>query len=134
VKYDWNDYFYTHNSANSWIQFDFKDRSVSLTHYALKSDGHTYGSYHLLEWTISGSNDGKDWTILDEQNTQDLNGNYVTKMFCCGDSSSVSQFYRYIRLTQTGKNSSGHDHLMLANIEFFGSMVNSAMKGLMFQT
>jgi hypothetical protein len=38
VNYDWNDYFYTHNEPNSWIQFDFKDRVVSLTDYALKSD------------------------------------------------------------------------------------------------
>jgi hypothetical protein len=132
VNYDWKSYFYTNNSANSWIQFDFKDRSVSLSHYALKSDGN-HGS-HLLQWKLSGSNDGNDWTTVDERNTQELNGTYLTKMFCCRPTSSVSQSYRYIRLTQTGKNSTGEDYLLLANIEFFGSMVNSAMKGLMVQT
>jgi hypothetical protein len=132
VNYDWNNYFYTQNSANGWIQFDFKDRSVSLSHYALKSDGDD--SCHLLQWGLSGSNDGNDWTILDERNTQDLNGNYVTKMFRCNETSSVSQFYRDIRLTQTGKNSSGHDYLLLANIEFFGLIINSAMRGLIIQT
>jgi hypothetical protein len=132
VNYDWNSYFYTANSANSWIQFDFKDRSVSLSHYALKSDGQN--CHHLLQWQLSGSNNGNEWTIVDERNTQELNGNYVTKMYHCSATSSVSQYYRYIRLTQTGKNSSGSDYLMLANIEFFGSMVNSAMNGLIFQS
>jgi hypothetical protein len=131
VNYDWNSYFYTNSSPNSWIQFDFKDRFVSLTHYALKSDGNN--GYHLQEWTISGSKDGNSWTIVDDQHTQSLNGNYVTKLFECGDNSSVSEFYRYLRLTQTGKNSSGYDHLMLSNIEFFGSIVKSTTCGLMIE-
>jgi hypothetical protein len=49
----------------------------------------------------------------------------VTKVFGC-ESSSVSQFYRYIRLTQTGKSSCECNYLMLGNIEFFGTMVNSS--------
>jgi hypothetical protein len=125
VNYDWNSWFLTNNSANDWVQFDFKDRSVSLSHYALKSDGHSI-HHHLLQWKLSGSNDGNKWTIIDERNIQELNGNYVTKMYHCGDTSSISHYYRYIRLTQTGKNSYGYDYLLLANIEFFGSMINSA--------
>jgi hypothetical protein len=70
-----------------------------------------------VEWTISGSNDGNSWTIVDNQKTQALNGQYITKLFECGDKSSVSSFYRYLRLTQTGKNSSGYDYLHLSNIE-----------------
>jgi hypothetical protein len=127
VNYDWNDYFYTTNSPKSWIQFDFKDRLVCLTHYALKSDGDFRD--HLLEWTISGSNDENSWTIVDHQKTQALNGEYITKLFECVDKSSVSQFYRYFRLTQTGKNSSGSDYLQLSNIEFFGSIVKSISGG-----
>jgi hypothetical protein len=119
------------NSPNSWIQFDFKDRFVSLTHYVLKSDGNWRD--HLMEWTISGSNDGSSWTIIDSRKTQDLNGEYITKQFECGDKLSVSPFYRYLRLTQTGKNSYGDDYLGLANIEFFGSIVNSMSGGFMIE-
>jgi hypothetical protein len=128
VNYDWNDYFYTTNSPNSWIQFDFKDRVVSLTDYALKSDGHS--RHHLLEWQLAGSMDCNEWTVLDRQKTQDLNGNFITKIFHCNGSSSNSQFYRYIRLTQTGKDSYGHDNLLLSNIEFFGSMIASTVNSL----
>jgi hypothetical protein len=130
VNYEWNDYFYTQNSPNSWIQFDFKDRLVCLTHYALKSDGH-YG--HLVEWTVSGSKDGNSWTIVDYQKTQALNGRLLTKLFECGDKSSDSEFYRYFRLTQTGKNSSGTDYLLLSNIEFFGSIVKSTGCGFIIE-
>jgi hypothetical protein len=131
VNYDWNDWFETQNSPNSWIQFDFKDRLVSLTHYALKSDGDW--SYHLLEWTISVSNDENSWTIVDHQKTQDLKGQYITKLFECCDQSSNSKFYRYFRLTQTGKDSSGNDYLDLSNIEFFGSIVKPTSGGFMIE-
>jgi hypothetical protein len=122
ADYVWTDYWYGNNETNSWIQFDFQDRIVSLTGYALKSDG--FGSHHLLQWTVTGSKDGNTWNILDRQNTQDLNGNFITKIYRCANDSSNSDSYRYIRLTQTAVNSSGNHHLMLSNIEFFGRMVN----------
>jgi hypothetical protein len=123
VNYDWNSYWCTRNSPNEWIQFDFKDRRVSLSHYALKSDGN---GHHLLQWALQGSVDGNSWTDLDRRNTQELNGDYVTKIFPCEqrESSSTPHFYRYIRLMQTGKDSQGRDYLELANFECFGWMVN----------
>jgi hypothetical protein len=87
---------------------------------------HPGGSNNLLQWKLQGSVDGNTWSILDTQNTQDLNRKEsITKIFHCnGVSSSVSNFYRYIRLTQTGKTSSGRDCLILTGIEFFGSIRN----------
>jgi hypothetical protein len=123
VDYNWTDYWYSDALANSWIQFDFKDRVVSLTHYALKS--HHGSSNFLIQWTLSGSTDGNSWTVLDRRNTQDLNGRSITKIFECNERFSVGEFYRYIRLTQTGKTASNQDYLLLTNIEFFGTMKNS---------
>jgi hypothetical protein len=125
INYTWNDYWYSYPSPNSWIQFDFKDRVVSLTHYSLKSDG--YGGHHLLEWAIQGSMDGHLWTDLDRRNTQELNDNYVMKVFSCDATLSSPHFYRFIRLLQTGKNSSGANNLMLGNFECFGSMANAPL-------
>jgi hypothetical protein len=123
VNYAWNDYWYAYNSQNNWIQFDFKDRVVSITHYTLKSDGQ--GGHHLLEWAVQGSMDGLSWADLDRRHTQELNSDYVTKIFSCDATFSQPHFYRCIRLLQTGKSSSGNDYLMLANFECFGSMVNA---------
>jgi hypothetical protein len=74
LDYDWDGYWESNDQPNSWIQFDFKDRFVSLTHYALKSDGD--GGHHLLQWTVQGSVDGHSWINLDRRNTQELNGKY----------------------------------------------------------
>jgi hypothetical protein len=123
VNYAWNDYWSTYTMPNSWIQFDFKDRVVSLTHYALKSDGNS--NHHLVEWAVQGSMDGLSWTDLDRRHTQDLNNNYITKIFSCDATFSQPHFYRCIRLLQTGKNSAGSDNLMLTNFECFGSMATA---------
>jgi hypothetical protein len=42
------DYWFSQNQPNSWIQFDFKSRRVSPTHYTIKSDRDVRG--HLVNW------------------------------------------------------------------------------------
>ena len=116
TDHGWNNSWFTKNEPNSWICFDFKDKTVSLTKYSLKSDGWRWN--HLIQWVIEGSNDGGSWEELDSRNTQDLNGNSITKTYDC--QSMRSKSYRYLRLRQTGKNSSGWDYLRLSEIEFFG--------------
>jgi hypothetical protein len=128
VDSDWTSWWCSKDVANSWIQFDFKDRAVSLTHYALKS--HSGGGDWFVQWPLLGSTDGNSWTVLDRRHTQDLNGLSIIEIFECNESSRVGSFYRYIRLTQTGKNSSNHDSLKLTNIEFFGSMKNSTSESV----
>jgi hypothetical protein len=124
IDYDWTEYWCTRNLPNSWIQFDFKSRVVSLTDYTLISQRRS--EEWLLEWKLSGSMDDRLWTDLDQRHTQALKGSGITKTFHCSESSSVRNFYRYIRLTQTGKNSSRRNHLILAHVELFGSMRNSS--------
>jgi hypothetical protein len=58
--------------------------------------------------------------------TSDLNGHYITKVLSCKTKGSYAEFYRYIRLQQTGKNACGRDYLTLVNIEFFEVMANVA--------
>jgi hypothetical protein len=123
VNFDWNNYWYSHTIPRSWIQFDFKTRNVFVTHYTLKSAGHN--GYHLLQWTLAGSRDRQTWESIDSRQTEDLKGNYITKTFSCSNQSGEARFYRYIRLTQTGNDSSGRDHLMLSNFELFGKMRRS---------
>ena len=83
VNYSSNHNWYTNNVLNSWIQFDFKDRSVSVTHYALKSREHD--SYTPLQWILSGSMDGQRWTIIDIQNTEEIKGSSKTNILQCDD-------------------------------------------------
>jgi hypothetical protein len=120
VDYDWTGHWYSHNEQHSWIQFDFKNRRILPNHYTLKSDNQS--AHHLLKWSLDGSNDGMSWTPLDRRETNDLNGNRLMKSYECRSVESSSPFFRFIRLIQTGKNSSAADYLMLTNVEFFGTM------------
>jgi hypothetical protein len=124
ADHNWNNYWYSNNLAHSMIQFDFKTRRVALTNYTIKSAGHS--NNHLLHWSIDGSNDLTSWVTLDQRDTNDLNGNYIVKSYSCssGESSSPPSFFRYLRLIQTGKNSSNTDHVMIGNLEFFGSVLD----------
>jgi hypothetical protein len=123
ADYDWNDFWYSNNTGNSWIQFDFKNRRVAVTNYTIKSDG--YGNCHLLQWSLDGSNDGQSWVPLDRRNTRDLDGNYVVKSYACEQQQSSPGFFRFIRLTQTGVNSANNYYLMLGNLEFSGDVADS---------
>jgi hypothetical protein len=126
VDYDWSGSWYSRSETNSWIQFDFKNRTISPTHYTIKSDNES--GYHLMKWSLDGSNDGTSWINVDRRETNDLNGNRIVKSYECASvqtSSSSSPFFRFIRLIQTGKDSSGYDYLMLTNVEFFGKVNES---------
>jgi hypothetical protein len=116
ANHGWNNNWCSYNEPNSWICFDFKDRSVALNRYTLKSN--PYADSDFVSWVIEGSNDGSNWTTLDERNTRDLNGPGIVKTYLC--SNDCSEFFHYIRMRQTGRNSINHDRLTLTNIEFFG--------------
>jgi hypothetical protein len=111
--------WYSTNHPNSWIEFDFKRNRVSPTGYVIKSNNQN--NYYLVGWVIEGSNDGLDWTKLDERNTQELSSNSIIRYFSINDSSNLP-FFRHIRLRQTAKNSSGNDHLVISCIELFGCL------------
>jgi hypothetical protein len=116
ANYGWNDYWASKDVPNSWICFDFKEKSVSLQHYTLKSNNYRY---FCIEWVIEGSNDGNTWKVLDNRNARDLCGNSLVKTYECSTSKS-NEFFRFIRMRQTGKDSDNNDNLALAKIEFFG--------------
>jgi hypothetical protein len=114
---DWRSWWYTRNAPNSWIQFDFKERTIHLDHYTLKSDT---DRWFPLMWNIEASRDGKTWVTLDTRNTRELASRGAVKTFECNSPSS--EFFRYIRLRQTGKNGGGDDDLFLTAVDFFGAM------------
>ena len=116
INYEWEYYYYSENQTNSWIMFDFQKLLLSLTDYTLQSDGS--GENHLEEWVIEGSMDSQTWSIIDARKTKELNASYGIKSFHC----EKSPPYRYIRLRQTGFNSSFQYYLLLGNIELFGQL------------
>jgi hypothetical protein len=122
ADHEWSHYWHSQNYPDSWICFDLKDKQISLQHYTLKSTGN--GCRYFIQWEIEGSKDGNTWKNLDNRNTKEMGGNFIVKTYACWNA-SPSEFFRFIRMRQTGKNSSNNDHLLLCNIEFFGELKSS---------
>ena len=112
-----DNYFGTKNEANSWIQFDFKERKVLLDHYSLKTINADENSEHLKNWIFEVSNDGENYTVIDQHKNCDLlKGGLKTATFKV----SCPTPQRFLRLTQTGPNWSGNNCLNIKYIEFSG--------------
>jgi hypothetical protein len=123
VDYGWNNYWFSRSEPNSWIEFDFKDRRISPTHYTIKSGGES--GCQLVNWSLDGSNDEISWTNLDRRSTKELVGKYIVKPYECKSVRGSTQFFRFIRLTQTSEDSSSNHYLLLANLEFFGKVITA---------
>lgn len=121
VDYYWHGYWSSNDSQNSYVQFDFKANRVILTGYSLKSDGNT--SWHLISWVIEVSDDAMTWDIVDTRNTHALDGQYITKTFEC--SKQLMVMHRFVRIRQVGHNSGNSYNMKLANIEFFGKLIEN---------
>jgi len=112
-------YWASQNLPNSWIQFDFKQRKVSITSYSMND------AFRVKSWKVEGSTDGSTFEIIDNRvdTTFFQNINYQFN-----DPISQKNFpvqhnnkdYKYIRITSTSKNWNNNDHFLLYRVEFFG--------------
>jgi hypothetical protein len=108
-------YFCTADGVNQWICFDFQDRAVLLTHYAIKSARPGY----LRSWVLECSEDGDGWETLDE---------HTNDPKLCTDQPMVfpvtmSEERCFLRIRQTGKNDCGTRCLVVSHFELFGTLL-----------
>lgn len=113
-----NKFFNSFTVEDVSIVFDFKDKMVKLKNYSIKSLGQKSGGCHLKNWVVEASNDMKKWEIIDERiNNSSLNKSCAIYTF---DSKSIDEFYRYVRLRQTGLNWRNDYTVAFQQIEFYG--------------
>ena len=103
---------------NSWIQFDFKSKYISLKSYLISS-------FHgPKSWKIEGSNDLKSFILLDlQKNLLDFQ-NQNTKVFKIENNKNK---FRYIRITQGDEggwyyNDKNSNFFQLSFVEFYGNI------------
>jgi len=110
----------TNNIPNSWYSFDLgENNSIIPNYYSLRHDN--YPSYVLRSWNLEGSNDNMNWQILKEHRGDD------SLQEIAGSSASwplpnLKVPYRYLRVLQTGPNSSNSYHLILSGFEVYGTL------------
>jgi hypothetical protein len=118
VALDQKSYFYSNNGHNEWIAYEFVTVVVTPTVYSLQTRLYG-GGCHIQSWALEGSGDGLNWIELDRQtDVADLNDLGRIKSFPV----SCRVQCKFIRLRQTGPNSSGNNHLCLSRLELFGEL------------
>jgi hypothetical protein len=103
-------YFESKDKPNQWICWEFKTDTVRPTHYSLRS--------YAKSWRLEGSLDGVQWTEIDRRTDVDWDEDISRQSFAVFNSADC----KFIRWTQTDKNTQGTDVLTLRGFELFGNM------------
>eukprot|EP00729_Bicosta_minor_P006642 gene6642-biopygen28942 len=112
---------YTIDTANSWMSVDLgAGRHLAPDYYCLRH-GWSSGNNRLLHWRLEGSNDDSTWTQLKTHaNDQALPAQKYSTASWPIEAAADGASYRYFRIIQTGKTSTGYDFLCCAGIELYG--------------
>jgi hypothetical protein len=108
------------HTRNNWICYDFKERRIMPTQYAIRTFNGDPGYAHLKSWLVETSADGESWReVAREEDNKQLNGRNFTSTFAVADGGEC----RFIRLVNVGRNHRGSDTLGITAWEIFGSLV-----------
>jgi hypothetical protein len=108
----------TPHTRNNWICYDFKERRVVPTHYAIRTNCFGPGeAHHLKSWLVETSADGESWQeVAREEENDQLNGSHFAGTFAVAGGGEC----RFIRLVNIGRNHYGTDGLFISAWEIFG--------------
>lgn len=114
--------YHSLDDGKAFICFDFKDKTVNLTSYQIKSNWNSDGTYNPKNWVIEVSNDGKEFNEIDRHdNDLSLNKGSVISTYKIQKQSN--NFYRFVRFRQTGESTyAKSNYIWFVNIEFYGHL------------
>ena len=115
--------FDSEDSANQFVCYNFKDKTIIPTHYSIRSEYQgpigSFACRSLQSWVVETSSDGNVWTEVDRhEDNRDLIGNYITKTYPI----SVRNKCRMFRLKQIGPAWDGSNCMVLSALEVFGTI------------
>ena len=126
VDFDSYKWFRSQGNPNSWLEYDFKERKVKPTHYSIKSKPYGKDDHHPMHWVIEGSNDRSEWKTLDTRSGETcLRGRCLVHTFEIQEQLSDNDYFRYLRIRQTGKNANNSNDLGFTSLEYFGTITSS---------
>ncbi|UJF34875.1 GH92 family glycosyl hydrolase [Paenibacillus hexagrammi] len=96
-------------NKTSWAQFKF-DQPRTIVKYALTSANDAAGR-DPKNWTLQGSNNGTDWTVLDTRTNQSFSGRFATNVYDFANTTA----YLYYKLDITLNN--GENIIQLAEVQ-----------------
>jgi hypothetical protein len=97
----------------------FPGLQVTVEAYTIESARLNPGNDHMKTWRLLGSNDGNEWTVIDEQtNTTELNGPLQRGTYHVAE----PHHWKVIMLKQHERNHRGNWNICLNHFEIFGSL------------
>lgn len=125
----------TSDMPNSYFCIDFgQSKRVKVSHYCLRSDKN--GSIGAIRtWLLQGSHDFKNWVTLSKHKNDST---MPRRSFAVGSwpvasiskapkscklrSEQCADAFRYLRVMQIGQTAGGLNQLMIAGVEFYGTL------------
>lgn len=110
-----NQYAASRGDRDAWVSFDFKKFRVEISGYSVKAGT----SCSMKNWVLEISDDGQNWTVIDEHvNSKDLEKPSVKRSYKVDS----NRFVRFCRIRHNGDFVAyGSDKAMqVSQIEFFG--------------
>jgi hypothetical protein len=102
------------------VCYDFKERRIVPTHYAIRTNEDGPGDAHLKSWLVETSADGESWQeVAREEDNEQLNGELLIRVFTVASGGEC----RFIRLVNIDRNHIGNDQLAITAWEIFGSLI-----------
>jgi hypothetical protein len=127
---DFNSVFCSPDAPNQWLRYSFDGRARFVTSYVIESCPFGIGSIHPRSWTLEGSDDCNEWSVLDTRRESDvLNGPSVLGNFGVDRPGSFNHF----RLRQTGPNHSGNDIFAFCYFDLCGGTKADGRRRLTFE-
>ncbi|MDQ6422166.1 glycoside hydrolase N-terminal domain-containing protein [Paenibacillus sp. LHD-117] len=82
-----------------WIQWEYAEAKV-ITGYSLTS-GNDVPNRDPKDWTLKGSNDGVQWTVLDTRTNEEFASRKLTKTYSFTNNTAY-KFYKFDLVTKGG--------------------------------
>lgn len=125
VDYNSNNYYYSLDAGEATVCFDFKEMSVQLNSYSVKSYQSSNSAF-LRNWAVEVSNDGVNWITIDRyKDDTRLKGSNLVANFAISNANNNKNYCRYIQIRQTGNSwcdRYNHNYISIYCIEFYGKL------------
>ena len=117
-------YCITVHNKQSFVEVDLEDKYLIATDYTLRN--YTNGDYYWITgWNLEGSNDGKQWNVIDEKKRcNELRGKGKVCHFEIKQKPLCFRIFR-IRTTET-LNDQKSWQLCLSGFELYGFLLQEA--------
>ena len=119
INFNINYPFFTIESDNNWVQFDFINKKISLNGYSILIYHKNQNLLFINSWILIGSNDEINWFLIDEILFHEkFSNNNVISYFPVIN----TPYFRFIKLIQNNVNSKKKKILIFNSMELFGSI------------